>query len=527
MALKMHKRPLTDVSVTPLKPPPRSEESERAMIGSLLLDCASAWPAIRDIIEPDHLWRADNRVIFEAVAELVERGVEPDTPIVVDHLERTGKLADAGGREYIIELVEDTASAANAAGYAAAVRESAERRKWIDIAANLTTAAREGTAGAAAEYAATALGEYQARGALRTAKPLTVEPVSAWAHRPAPAPREWVVEGMIPAGRVASLLGNGGLGKTLLAVQLGVHIATGRDLFGTPVSGGPVLGIFCEDEQDELERRWRSACAGEGLSLADVDRFYALSRDGQDSLLCTFERDHIKLTAFYHELEATVRALEPRLLILDTAADLFAGDFMSTPQVRQFLKIALGGLCVRYGCAILLLAHPSASAMSTGDGGGFSTAWNNSVRSRLYLRRPKGDDPEEAQDRRVLEVRKSNYAADGNAVPLLFQDGYFVRDPDPIDESPAGAKRSSAPTKAAFSLLEYVRRAEGLAVPFGDILDYATGAGVVPADITEAAKRKQVQRALRSLCDAELVRKCQMPRGHYRAVDGEHGESKI
>jgi RecA-family ATPase len=70
-------------------------------------------------------------------------------------------------------------------------------------------------------------------------------------------------------------------------------------------------------------------------------------------------------------------------------------------------------MCLRHETAVLLLAHPSASAMASGDGGGFSTAWNNSVRSRLYLRRPKSEDAEAIADRRVLEVRKANYGPSG------------------------------------------------------------------------------------------------------------------
>src|SRR6185312_10161982 len=132
--------------------------------------------------------------------------------------------------------------------------------------------------------------------------------------------------------------------------------------------------------------------------------------------------------------EATVAALKPRLTILDTAADLFGGDFISTPQVRQFLKVALGGLCVRHGTAVLLLAHPSAAGMSSGKGDGFSTAWHNSVRSRLYLRRPNSEDKDAAKDRRVLELMKANLGPDGDMIPLRFDRGYLAPDLEPLEE---------------------------------------------------------------------------------------------
>ncbi len=259
-----------------------------------------------------------------------------------------------------------------------------------------------------------------------TIEPLAVEPASLLVDRDPPPARDWICEEMgLPAGRVTSLIGNGGFGKSTIAHQIAIATALSRPLFGMPVNGGKVFGIFCEDEQPELERKTRAIAHAEGIDLGMLDGAYLLSRDGKDNILCTFDRDQIMLTEFYWQVDATFASLQPRLGIFDTAADLFAGDFMSTPHVRQFIKVALGGLCQRHGSAILLLAHPSASAMVSGDGGGFSTAWNNSVRSRLYLRRPKSDDTEAVADRRVLEVRKANYGPSGSTVPLLYSQGRF------------------------------------------------------------------------------------------------------
>ncbi|MGB6451008.1 MAG: AAA family ATPase [Steroidobacteraceae bacterium] len=352
-------------------------------------------------------------------------------------------------------------------------------------------------------------------------EPLQIEAASTWASRPEPAPRDWIIEGLIPAGRVTSLLGNGGLGKTLIAVQLGVHVAINRAIFGKQVSGGPVLGIFCEDEAEELERRARAACAGEDIGLDSLDQLYMTSRDGQDNLLCTFEREQILATKFYGELEATIASIKPRLTILDTAADMFGGDFMSTPQVRQFIKVALGGLCVRHETAILLLAHPSASAMATGDGGGFSTAWHNSVRSRMYLRRPKTENPEEAKDRRVLEVRKSNYAGDGGMVPLIYQRGYFVPDTEPVDEgAKPGRARSSGCTKLGLALMAHMRQnaASGQVVSFGTLFEALQGAGDIERGPYETV-RKPLQRTLRQLVHENLLIATEVPRGYRVASE--------
>jgi RecA-family ATPase len=346
--------------------------------------------------------------------------------------------------------------------------------------------------------------------------PLPVEPASLLVDRVAPPPRDWVCEGLgIPASRVTSLIGNGGFGKSTVAHQIAVAVATNKPLFGMPVKGGTVLGIFCEDEQSELDRKTHNICAAEDIDLGLLDSLYLHSRDGADNVLCVFERDKIKLTDFYWQLDATVASLSPRLTIIDTAADVFAGDFMSTPHVRQFIKVALGGLCVRHETAVLLLAHPSASAMASGDGGGFSTAWNNSVRSRLYLRRPKSDDAAAVADRRVMEIRKANYGPTGATVPLLYDRGRFIPDPEPIEEqtAPVTQHAPKANTRQALAVMAHLERiaGNGAVVSFGTIYEALHGAD---KGAGYAKQRKALSRTLKSLCDEKLLRATDIPKGY-------------
>src|SRR5690606_40940583 len=65
--------------------------------------------------------------------------------------------------------------------------------------------------------------------------------------------------------------------------------------------------------------------------------------------------------------------------------DLFGGDEINRNQVRRFIGM-LRALAIAFDTAVVLLSHPSVQGMQTGTGTSGSTAWNNSVRSRLYLR---------------------------------------------------------------------------------------------------------------------------------------------
>jgi RecA-family ATPase len=58
-----------------------------------------------------------------------------------------------------------------------------------------------------------------------------------------------------------------------------------------------------------------------------------------------------------------------------------------------------------------------------------STAWNNSVRSRLYLEAPKADDGgNAAPDIRTLTVKKANYGPSGVEYRLRYSVGAFVNE---------------------------------------------------------------------------------------------------
>ena len=72
-----------------LRLPPHSVEAEQSLLGGLMLD-QRAWDQIADVIVADDLYRADHRLIFAAVAALVERNQPPDAVTVSEHLQRLG-----------------------------------------------------------------------------------------------------------------------------------------------------------------------------------------------------------------------------------------------------------------------------------------------------------------------------------------------------------------------------------------------------------------------------------------------------
>ena len=113
-----------------LKVPPNSIEAEQSLIGGLMLD-ALAWDKIADVITADDFYRKDHRLIFTAIAGLIDSGSPCDVVTVSEHLDSRGELDNAGGLEYLATLSNETAGAANARAYAKILRERSTLRALI------------------------------------------------------------------------------------------------------------------------------------------------------------------------------------------------------------------------------------------------------------------------------------------------------------------------------------------------------------------------------------------------------------
>ncbi len=231
--------------------------------------------------------------------------------------------------------------------------------------------------------------------------------------------RVWLVPGLIPVGAVTLLGGDGGTGKSLLALQCGAAVVAQLEFLGFPTLSGPVLYIGAEDDKDEFHRRVDKICAGYGITKDQLDDLYLWPLAGEDALLAR-DGDTLSPTPLYREIVELVAELKPKLIVFDTLADLFPANENDRAKARQFIQM-LNRIALDHECAVVLLNHPSLTGMSSGSGTSGSTGWNNSVRSRLYLERIDDED-----DRRVLTTKKSNYGKIGDETVVEWRDGFFV-----------------------------------------------------------------------------------------------------
>lgn len=247
-----------------------------------------------------------------------------------------------------------------------------------------------------------------------------------FAGRPIPQ-REWYVEDLIPAKTVTLLGGDGGTGKSLLALQLAAASVIQGYWAGREVRGGSALYLSAEDDVDELHRRLADIATANNISLSGLHGLSIVPLAGKNAVLAAPEGKSgiLKPTKLFSDLDALLGRNRTDLIVFDTLADIFGGDENIRAHARQFVGL-VRRFCTRHDATVLLLAHPSVAGMSNGSGLSGSTAWNNSVRSRLYFERVKsGDGSEDDPDLRVLTTKKANYGRTGEEIRLRWQAGVF------------------------------------------------------------------------------------------------------
>jgi RecA-family ATPase len=257
------------------------------------------------------------------------------------------------------------------------------------------------------------------------------EPICAGTllSKPAP-PRCWLVPGWIPKNAVTLLGGDGGVGKSTLALQLGIAVATGTTWLGAEVEKTRTFVLSAEDDQDEMHFRLEKILDGlpgnrEANRAALEDNFWFLdATEKLDPTLATYDAaSRIAPTATYTQIAEFSRANSIGLFIVDSAADVFAEE-INRHAVRSFIR-ELNAI----GCTVVLLGHPSVDGIKSGRGYSGSTHWNNAVRSRLYFARAEaanGNVPD--PDLRILDMPKANRARAGQKMILRWTASGFVRD---------------------------------------------------------------------------------------------------
>jgi RecA-family ATPase len=237
--------------------------------------------------------------------------------------------------------------------------------------------------------------------------------------------RYWIAHNRIPVGEPGIMSGDGGTGKTKLALQLGTAIVSSlRDWVGGVVDAeGPVIVFSAEEKLKEMHRRTADCIEARGLSFGDLLGGLHFICDQDNAVLGAVDRNGIvQPTTSLLRLEKTVAAIRPALVIVENAADVYSGNESDRPNVTRFMRSLLGRLTVPCESTVMLIQHPSVSGLNDGTGRSGSTGWNNAGRWRTNFTKIRDD----GDGLRQLEIVKNNYGPDGEKIRLRWERGVFV-----------------------------------------------------------------------------------------------------
>lgn len=120
-----------------LRVPPQHIDSERALLGSILLRTESLFE-ITDILIAESFYADKHRVIYEAVLDLHKKREPIDLLTLATRLEDKKELERVGGRTYLAELAQSVPSSANAKHYAEIIRKKHIMRNLITAADHIS-----------------------------------------------------------------------------------------------------------------------------------------------------------------------------------------------------------------------------------------------------------------------------------------------------------------------------------------------------------------------------------------------------
>lgn len=378
----------------PVKP-----EMEQLVLGAVLVDNA-ALPVIEQHLSPADFFYPANSHIFAGMQKMAAAGQTIEPMGLHEALGEDPAVALAGGMGYIVKLD-------------AGIYKMCPVAQWAQILAGASTLRRAAHVGRAITESALAK-EAEADEVLQQAQALVAglgapfggQVLGVLASEVEAESVAWLWRGRIPLGKVTTLDGDPGLGKSAVTLDIAARVSTGRSMpDGSPGIDGGVLVLSAEDgTADTIVPRL--AAMG-----ANLDRVKILKT------IPTPEGE--RQPAIPGDLAAIERAassVRAKLIIIDPLTAYLSRETNSwrDQDVRRALA-PLAAMAERIGAAILLVRHlnkgESANALYRGGG---SIGIIGAARSGLLA----APDPEdETGESRILGVLKANLAV----VPLSLR----------------------------------------------------------------------------------------------------------
>jgi RecA-family ATPase len=245
-----------------------------------------------------------------------------------------------------------------------------------------------------------------------------------------PPPIEWLVPNRVQRGDVTTLHGDGGAGKTDIALRLAANVARGaQEWLGqeiTATATGHVVFISAEEPERKIRRRLWHHGRHDGYRFTDIAANFHLwcpaKRSGTYLAVPDRYTGIMHPTKVLQEIAAAILDLGPVLVIVDNVAATCGGSQIDRIVARSYVNLWAEIAEGPSRPAVLLIDHPSLSGITNGTGRGGNMDWRNAVRSALWLHSPP-DQVEVDRGIRILETAKINDGPTGNPLRLVWAEG--------------------------------------------------------------------------------------------------------
>lgn len=431
-----------------LKIPPHCIDSEKGVLGSIMLDAEVALDkCINTGISAESFYSSEHRNLFEAIHEMQVDGKPVDPLTLYTHLKAKNAIQKVGGQCYLLELQNACYVPSHSEHYARVVVEKARRREIIASSLNVIDMAY------GEDDVKSALAEIQSigteSGEART-KPIIISDAKEMSDKmwkgislgiPTPFEQFNVDTFGLPRGIVCPLAGRGGKGKSMVKAKMSEFLA---------MKGTPVLDLCLEDGDTKASMRV-AACIGEydlfRLNRGSVNDQYMETHNKcldqlesipyyPDQRSGTVEDIVIRIGKFVRENEAQIRA-GGGIVWVDGIKDVVpsAGENKTTQE--EHISSSLSRCAVYHrDITIIPITHLTKLDpeiwITTNNIRGSALQVAN-ARACLILQ-DAGFDNEiqkmagfDMEDVVVLEMAKTNYGNEGRVVLRKeFESGRFV-----------------------------------------------------------------------------------------------------
>jgi hypothetical protein len=341
------------------KGPPHSNESEQAVLSTLLQYPEVCVPEAKRVITREHFFNPINAELFDIIVSLWDEGKSDALGLIAfTELLRDRKRLDAlGGASYVTNLAVAGIPSNAFSWYAQTLREKFVLRELIALGSKLVRASY----GAMDDEVGDIIDDFSrwlervrfGAGGLNGSEPQTIAALQAFdAHHDinALAGRRWLVR-----GGTSLWAGGSGYGKSALEMQFAIYWACGRKCFGMGPTR-PVKSLIVQAENDlgDMAEQFQGVVAGiTATQDLNVDEFKQLIEQN-----VIIHRIVGKTgVAFLTLLDALIQETRCDIVWVDPLFAFAGCDLMNAKETGRFLREGLFPIAVRRNIALQVLHH--------------------------------------------------------------------------------------------------------------------------------------------------------------------------